>query len=396
MQDAIPLILHFRTMCQFRTISSSTFIILDVQSVLHSITNSGLIAGGQNSSRERQTVFFTAVNPMHKNHKDPKELDLTKPRHASYKQEWKRHQDTVYWVDVQLVPRKGLKFYHTRCNAIILYDTLSAYCISIVMKSEEIIYQKVYVSPRPPPKISLQENGDERIGFRSRWKQQRFPTNPTKTKTKLSRTGRPVGGQESTKEIEKGILFDHEDIKHSTRKGRPVGGFKSTQSCVSMPRKKEEEDQKRTVRPVGGQESTKGKEHDIDFGVPGLSHAVVKHLRVQELVKKFENHPHREALHADLQQNNVYNPFSKNSKAMIRLYWNQGIVYCTCGQCLIDSESRSKFSKRRVGALSFPHCVIKKGRSHGARHGKTEEQKEYHIAWNARKRANSCRVPGRN
>ena len=36
---------------------------------LHSITNSGLIAGGQNSSRDRQTVFFTAVNPMHKNHK---------------------------------------------------------------------------------------------------------------------------------------------------------------------------------------------------------------------------------------------------------------------------------------------------------------------------------------
>ena len=31
---------------------------------LHSITNLGLIAGGQNSSRERQTVFFTAVNPM--------------------------------------------------------------------------------------------------------------------------------------------------------------------------------------------------------------------------------------------------------------------------------------------------------------------------------------------
>ena len=32
-QDAIPLILHSRTMCQFRTISSSTYIILDVQSV---------------------------------------------------------------------------------------------------------------------------------------------------------------------------------------------------------------------------------------------------------------------------------------------------------------------------------------------------------------------------
>ena len=32
---------------------------------LHSIIYSGLIAGGQNSSRDRQTVFFTAVNPMH-------------------------------------------------------------------------------------------------------------------------------------------------------------------------------------------------------------------------------------------------------------------------------------------------------------------------------------------
>ena len=63
------------------------------------------------------------------------------------------------------------------------------------------------------------------------------------------------------------------------------------------------------------------EEHDIDFRVPGLSHAVVKeaeHLRVQELVKKIESHPHREALHADLRQNNVYNPFSKNSEAMIR------------------------------------------------------------------------------
>ena len=35
---------------------------------VHSITNSGLIPGGQNSSRDRQTVFFTAVNQMDKEH----------------------------------------------------------------------------------------------------------------------------------------------------------------------------------------------------------------------------------------------------------------------------------------------------------------------------------------
>ena len=58
---------------------------------LHSIVNSGLIPGGQILSK-RQTVFFTAVNPVHKNHRDPHELDLTKPRLASYKQKWKKAQ----------------------------------------------------------------------------------------------------------------------------------------------------------------------------------------------------------------------------------------------------------------------------------------------------------------
>ena len=92
-------------------------------------------------------------------------------------------------------------------------------------------------------------------------------------------------------------------------------------SCVLTPTNFEE-DLTRTGRPV------KVEERDIDFRVPGLSHAVVKeaeHLRVQELVKKIENHPHREALQADLQQNNVYNPFSKNSKAMIREMGN-GVI----------------------------------------------------------------------
>ena len=71
------------------------------------------------------------------------------------------------------------------------------------------------------------------------------------------------------------------------------------------------------------------EELDIDFKVPGLSHAVVEeaeHSPVQELVKKIERHPHREALQADLQQNNVYNPFSNSSKAMIRELGNVELV----------------------------------------------------------------------
>ena len=124
----------------------------------HSITSSGLIPGGQNLGKEKRPVFFTAVNPMNKEHKDPYEIGLTAPRLAWYKQKtWKRHQDTVYWVQIQLAQRKGLKFYQTRSNAIIFYDTIPAYCIPnvVVMESGEIIYERVHMSPRPPPKISF-------------------------------------------------------------------------------------------------------------------------------------------------------------------------------------------------------------------------------------------------
>ena len=64
---------------------------------------------------------------------------------------------------------------------------------------------------------------------------------------------------------------------------------------------------------------TQREEIDIDFRVSGLPHAVVaENFRVRELVKKIERHPHRRALQADLQQNNAYNPFSEESKVLIR------------------------------------------------------------------------------
>ena len=157
-----------------------------------SITNSGLIPAGQNLGRERQTVFFTSVDPMNKEHKDPYELDLTKPRLASYKhKKWKRHQDTVYWVDIQLAQRKGLKLCQTRSNAIILYDTLPACCIpkAVAMESGEFIHEKVKMSPRPPPTISFRDNWMKELEVKSRWKQQRHPTNPTKIKNPIIKNG---------------------------------------------------------------------------------------------------------------------------------------------------------------------------------------------------------------
>ena len=72
---------------------------------LHSITNLGLIPGGHNSGRDRQTVFFSAVNPMDKEHKDPCDIDLEAPRLASYKKK------------VESASRHGVLGRHTACSA---------------------------------------------------------------------------------------------------------------------------------------------------------------------------------------------------------------------------------------------------------------------------------------
>ena len=96
---------------------------------LHSIISNGLVPGGQNLSR-RQTVFFLLVDPRKEDHKDPEYIDYSAPRLARYLQNaWKRHQDTVFWVDIDLGIKEGLMFYQTRSNAIILQGTLPAHCI---------------------------------------------------------------------------------------------------------------------------------------------------------------------------------------------------------------------------------------------------------------------------
>ena len=71
-----------------------------------------------------------------------------------------KHQDTVFWVDIDLGIREGLIFYQTRSNAIILQGTLPTHCIVRAerLRNGEKLYEKQYLSPRPPPKISLKHD----------------------------------------------------------------------------------------------------------------------------------------------------------------------------------------------------------------------------------------------
>ena len=203
---------------------------------ISSILSNGLIPGGQNLSR-RQSVFFLPVDPRDENHRDPENIDYSVPRHARYVQNtWKRHQDTVFWIDIDLgVIKEKLKFYHTRSNAIILQGVLPASCIVRAerLKSGETLHKRQYLSPRPPPKISLRHDlnwtrGNDELGStvehrpvgklvqQSLGETVQFGSSkPTQSPKPIEdRSGRPV-----TQEI---VSVLQEELSSSDRTGEPV------------------------------------------------------------------------------------------------------------------------------------------------------------------------------
>ena len=80
-------------------------------------------------------------------------------------------------------------------------------------------------------------------------------------------------------------------------------------------------------------------EENIDFNIPGLPHSAVKRshgVNVQNLIQKIENDSRRRTLQSDLQQHRQFNPFSKESRDVIKAAGN--IELCE----LLDVEPREQ------------------------------------------------------
>ena len=60
------------------------------------------------------------------------------------------------------------------------------------------------------------------------------------------------------------------------------------------------------------------------------------------------------------------------------LYWEIGIVYCSCGKCMQPTETSRQFNKDRFDMLSIPGYVIKENQFRGVRHGQSLRQTMYH------------------
>ena len=407
---------------------------------ISSILSNGLIPGGQNLSR-RQSVFFLPVDPRDENHRDPENIDYSVPRHARYVQNtWKRHQDTVFWIDIDLgIIKEGLKFYQTRSNAIILQGVLPPSCIVRAerLKGGEPLYKRQYLSPRPPPKISLRHDlnwtrGNDELGStvehrpvgklvqQSLGETVQFGSSkPTQSpKTNEDRSVKPVA-----QEI---VSVLQEEPSSSDRTGKPATEEEQHVRNHDNSVKPEREEIQHTV-----QENYHLKNRDnvdkfdlatddanVDFSVSGIPEEAVKrseNFNILQLIRRITRHPQKQAVQNDLDKEQSFNAFSDESKNAIMdagnieiseivnaepkwqckyclNHCNPGVIYCVCC-CLMttDSAENRKYISSTLDSFSIPSFYIRKDRPRGHRYGKAPGCKEYHTA---NQLAKKCRKKG--
>ena len=98
--------------------------------------------------------------------------------------------------------------------------------------------------------------------------------------------------------------------------------------------------------------------------------------KVKRLIEKFENHKHKESFIQDLSQTQKSNKFSKESQDLIAdfnntelfelcdksskqqcpdciLYWETGIIYCSCGRNMKSTQSPTEFDQNNRDVTSI-------------------------------------------
>ena len=254
------------------------------------------------------------VNPMDDDHgMEETPCDLHNPITPD-KNTWKPHQNTAHWCNLEFAQKRGLQFYQTRSHAIVLYNTLPAVCIgkAVCMKTKEELYHKVYLTPRLP-RVVLRANSHS--------------------------------GQQDQQEQD------------------------ARTSCD---------------QPSGSQSTRETWCNNVDYRIPGIPLSTVEQEdtnrkdKVKRLIQQFESHPNKESFLQDMNQTEKIGDFNEKSQKLIadmnnteifelceisskkqcsdcNLFWEIGIVYCTCGRCFKKTSQRTKeFDKNNYDVLSIP------------------------------------------
>ena len=165
-QDAVSLILLYRTMLSFRATSSSTFIMSDVQSIYIPSSIRDWYPEVKIWTTDRQYSFCRWIPWTRITRILTRSTWMHRVMHNTCIKHGRNIKTRYIGSTSILLWRKDWSSIKHDLNAIIHHETLPAYCIPKVVRMEtgEVIYEKVYASPRPPPKIFLKHDWMKELG----------------------------------------------------------------------------------------------------------------------------------------------------------------------------------------------------------------------------------------
>ena len=235
-------------------------------------------------------------------------------------------------------------FYQSRSNEIILQGTLPAHRTARAERPRngEKLYEKQYLSPRPPPKISLKHDLNWSKGKDQgstvehqpvgKFVQQSLGETLQSGSSKPTQSPKPIEdrtGQPVTQEI---VGKLQEELSSSDRSGQPDGEEEKrvlqNHDRSGQPDREEEKrvlqnhdrsgkpDREERLHKVQEDCHLKNrddadkfnlsmKDENIDFNISGVPDATVKRsqsINIHDLIQRIESHPQKEAIQNDLEQ----------------------------------------------------------------------------------------------
>ena len=301
------------------------------------------------------------------------------------------------------------------------------------------MYERQYLSPRPPPKIVLRDDLDWAKGNNKldstvehrpvgKLVQQSLgetvhldSSKPTQfPKTNRDSTGQPVAQDV----VVVGAMQEEPSSSDST--GQPVateGQHVQTHDSSGQPESEEtqhivQRQENREHRETVDQFNLATNDAHIDFSVSGIPEETVKRsetMSILNLIRKITRHPQQEAVQNDLDKKQSFNAFSDESKKAIKEsgnieiseivntepklqckfclnHCNPGIIYCVCGHLMVeDSGEHRKYMLSALNSFTIGNFYVRKDRPRGYRYGKAPGCKEYYTAHQLAKK---CRKKG--
>ena len=126
---------------------------VDLSASMPIVSKNGINAWRRKSikfSKLHTTVFTTSVDPRDESHKDTEYIDFSVPRLARYLHSaWKRHQDAVFWVDIDLAIKRRINILSNtiECNFFSRNTSSPLYFKSWKIENwRDVVWKTIFVS----------------------------------------------------------------------------------------------------------------------------------------------------------------------------------------------------------------------------------------------------------